>query len=280
MVKRILVAVVGIPVLILLLCVCPHWVTAALVCLLCAVGAHEFITTVMDRKKERWWALAAIMGIYVVFLPYGRQNTSTALDIMPWLLVVFVLLLFICYVVEYGKASSALQFPDVCAILVAGLAIPWAMSALVQLRLMENGAGLVLIPLVAAFCSDAAALYAGMLFGHGGKHPFAPKVSPRKTKEGAIGGLVGGIVGMILFRIVFFLVTEVQFHVVWCVVLGLLGSAAGQLGDLVFSAVKRQYGVKDYGKILPGHGGVLDRFDSVIFAAPFIWFIIQHISLW
>ena len=280
MVKRILVAVVGIPVLLLLLCVCPHWVTAALVCLLCAVGAHELITAVMDRKKERWWALAAIMGIYVVFLPYGRQNAATALDIMPWLLAVFVLLLFICYVVEYGKTSSALQFSDVCAILVAGLAIPWAMSALVQLRLMENGAGLVLIPLVAAFCSDAAALYAGMLFGHDGRHPFAPKVSPRKTKEGAVGGLVGGIVGMILFRIAFFLVTEVQFHVVWCVVLGLLGSAAGQLGDLVFSAVKRQYGIKDYGKLLPGHGGVLDRFDSVIFAAPLLWLVIEHISLW
>ena len=280
MVQRILVAVVGIPVLILLLCVCPHWVTAALACLLCAVAAHEFIATVMDKKKERWWALSAVMGIYVVFLPYGRQNSATALDLMPWLLTVFVLLLFVCYVAEYGKSSSALLFSDVCAILVSGLAIPWAMSALVNLRLMENGTGLVLIPLVVAFCSDAAALYAGMLFGHGGRHPFAPKVSPRKTKEGAIGGLVGAVLGMILFRIAYFLVTEVQFHVVWCVVLGLLGSAAGQLGDLAFSAVKRQYGIKDYGKLLPGHGGILDRFDSVIFAAPLIWFIIENITFW
>lgn len=280
MLKRILVAVVGIPALILLLCVCPHWVTAAFLCLLCAVGAHEFIAAAMDVKKERWWALAAIMGIYVVFLPYSQRNAATALDVMPWLLAVFVLLLFVCYVAEYGKSSSALLFSDVCAIAAAGLAIPWAMSALVRLRLMENGSGLVLIPLVSAFCSDSAALFAGLIFDKDTRHPFAPKVSPRKTKEGAVGGLVGGVAGMILFRIVYFLVTEVQLHVVWCAVLGLVGSAAGQLGDLVFSAVKRQYGIKDYGKLLPGHGGVLDRFDSVIFAAPVLWFIIEHIKLY
>ena len=146
-----------------------------------------------------------------------------------------------------------------------------------RLRLMAYGGGIVLIVLVAAFCSDSAALFAGMAFG---KHKLAPRVSPKKTIEGAVGGLAGGMLGMILFRIVFFLVTEVQLNIAWCVVLGLAGAAMGQLGDLSFSAVKRECGIKDYGRLLPGHGGVLDRFDSVIFAAPVVWLILRSVTLY
>ena len=85
---------------------------------------------------------------------------------------------------------------------------------------------------------------------------------------------------MVLFRIIFFLVTEVQLHILWCILLGLVGAVMGQLGDLVFSCIKREYGIKDYGRLLPGHGGVLDRFDSVIFAAPAIWMLLRYIPLY
>ena len=96
----------------------------------------------------------------------------------------------------------------------------------------------------------------------------------------SVSGLVGGMVGMILFRIFFFLCTEVQLHIGWCVLLGLVGAVLGQLGDLSFSCVKRQCGIKDYGRLLPGHGGVLDRFDSVIFAAPVTWMLINAVTLY
>ena len=129
---------------------------------------------------------------------------------------------------------------------------------------------------MAAFCSDTMALFAGMAFG---RHKLAPLVSPKKTVEGSLGGIVGGMVGMVLFRIIFFLCTEVQLNIAWCVLLGLVGAVMGQLGDLVFSVVKREHGIKDYGRLLPGHGGVLDRFDSVIFAAPVLWLIISSIQL-
>lgn len=154
--------------------------------------------------------------------------------------------------------------------------IPLALSCLLRLRLMPYGSGLVLIPLVAAFSSDSLALFAGMALG---RHKLAPLVSPKKTVEGSIGGLVGGMAGMVIFRIIFFLCTEIPLNIIWCVVLGLVGAAMGQMGDLVFSTIKREFGIKDYGKLLPGHGGVLDRFDSVIFAAPVLWLIISHVSL-
>ena len=135
---------------------------------------------------------------------------------------------------------------------------------------------LVLVPLVAAFCSDSAALFTGMACG---KHKLSPLVSPHKTVEGAVGGLVGGMLGMVIFRIVFYFCTLVPLHIGWCVVIGLAGALMGELGDLSFSVIKRQVGIKDYGRLLPGHGGVLDRFDSVLFAAPMIWMIVCTVQL-
>lgn len=276
MLQRILVAVVGIPLLLFVLVVAPDWATAALLCALCVVGAHELLSAVCGREKaHRWWGMSAIMGVTVILHTYltgiGESGTMTA-----WLLAAFLILLFVCTVVEYGTAR-ALSFRDLCAILLGGIAIPLAFSCLMRLRLMAHGGGMVMIPLVAAFCSDSAALFTGMALG---RHKLAPQVSPKKTVEGAVGGLLGGMLGMVIFRIVFFLVTEVQLHIAWCLLLGLLGAAMGQLGDLSFSAIKRECGVKDYGRLLPGHGGVLDRFDSVIFAAPVVWLLICCVALY
>ena len=95
----------------------------------------------------------------------------------------------------------------------------------------------------------------------------------------ALGGIAGGVVGMVIFRIVFYFCTLVPLHIGWCVVIGLAGALMGELGDLSFSVIKRQVGIKDYGRLLPGHGGVLDRFDSVLFAAPMIWMIVCTVQL-
>ncbi len=184
-------------------------------------------------------------------------------------------LLFFLAVRWYGR-ENAIAFQDICTVLLGGVAIPLAMSCLLRLRLLTYGGGLVLMPLVAAFMSDSAALFTGMACG---KHKLAPKASPKKTVEGAVGGLAGGVLGMIVFRIVFFFVTVEPLPIGWCMVIGLVGAFMGQLGDLSFSIIKRQFGIKDYGRLLPGHGGVLDRFDSVIFAAPVVWMIAVSVGM-
>ena len=268
--QRILVAVIGIPALLGVLCFAPDWATALLVSLLCVIGCHEFMAAAAPLKARRWWLFAAALSVFTVFTVYFRGAAfadTTIFALMPWLLAALLVVLFIAAVQVYGT-DDELTFPDLCAVAVSGLVIPLALSCLVRLRMLDYGAGLVLIPLVSAFMSDALALFGGMLLG---KTKLAPRVSPKKTREGAVSGLVGGMVGMILYRIFFFLCTEVQLHLGWCVLLGLVGAVLGQLGDLSFSCVKRQCGIKDYGRLLPGHGGVLDRFDSVIFAAPVIW---------
>ena len=279
--QRILVAAVGIPALLGVLCFAPDWATMALIMGLCIIGSHELLAAVLPPEKtRRWWGLAAALSVFVVADVYfrgGEPFAGTPIQgLMPWLTAALVIVVFLCMVLEYGKQEE-LDFTALCAVLTAGIAIPLALSCLLRLRMLEHGAGLVLIPLVAAFMSDAMALFGGMMFG---RTKLAPLVSPKKTREGAVSGLVGGMAGMILFRIFFFLCTEVPLHIGWCVLLGLVGAVLGQLGDLSFSCIKRQYGIKDYGRLLPGHGGMLDRFDSVIFAAPVIWMIVDAVTLY
>lgn len=277
--QRILVAVVGIPLLLAVLCWAPDWATALLLAALSVIAAHELLTAVCGAEKaKRWTALPAVTGALVIAAVYfsgEHYADSPAGTVLRWLIAAAVLALLLASVLTYGR-PGALVLQDVCVMAVAGLVIPWAFSCMLQLRMLPHGAGMVLMPLVAAFCSDSAALFTGMACG---RHKMAPLVSPHKTVEGALGGIAGGVVGMVIFRIVFYFCTLVQLHIGWCVVIGLAGALLGELGDLSFSVIKRQVGIKDYGRLLPGHGGVLDRFDSVLFAAPMIWMIVCTVQL-
>ena len=277
--QRILVAVVGIPLLLAVLCWAPDWATALLLAALSVIAAHELLTAVCGAEKaKRWTALPAVTGALVIAAVYfsgEHYADSPAGMVLRWLIAAAVLALLLASVLTYGR-PGALVLQDVCVMAVAGLVIPWAFSCMLQLRMLPHGAGMVLMPLVAAFCSDSAALFTGMACG---RHKMAPLVSPHKTVEGALGGIAGGVVGMVIFRIVFYFCTLVPLHIGWCVVIGLAGALMGELGDLSFSVIKRQVGIKDYGRLLPGHGGVLVRFDSVLFAAPMIWMIVCTVQL-
>ena len=266
----ILVAVVGIPALLAVLCIAPAWATALLLAALTVIAAHELLTAVCGPDKaRRWTVLPAVCG--VLLLARAVWPGCAALE---GLLLAAALTLPLSGVLTYGK-PHALTFTDVCAMAAAGFAIPWAFSGLYGLRTLDNGYLLVLTPLVAAFCSDSLALFTGMACG---KHKLAPLVSPHKTVEGALGGLAGGMAGMAIFCAVFRAMTHTALSYSLCIALGLLGAVLGELGDLSFSAVKRQYGIKDYGRLLPGHGGVLDRFDSVLFAAPVLCALLRALA--
>ena len=140
----------------------------------------------------------------------------------------------------------------------------------------------ILLILCFAWGGDTAAYFAGRAFG---KHKLAPIVSPHKTVEGAIGGIFGSVLaGVVLTLVYSFLsashnVITIQVqprHYAILVVMGAIASVLGILGDLFASSVKRQVGIKDYGTIFPGHGGILDRFDSVMFIAPFVSIAVRY----
>ena len=130
---------------------------------------------------------------------------------------------------------------------------------------MWNGRYLIMVAFILAFTSDSGAYFVGRAFG---KHKLAPVISPKKTVE----GLIGGVLSAVLFMVVYAIILQFGFHFRvnygWAIVYGILGSLASVLGDLTFSVIKRQTGIKDYGKLLPGHGGILDRFDSMVVVGP------------
>lgn len=125
---------------------------------------------------------------------------------------------------------------------------------------------MIWVVVLCAFGTDVFAYFGGYLFG---RHKLCPKVSPKKTVEGAIGGIVGSLVLCMIFGYLIF--GESIYHFLF---LGLAGSVVAQIGDLSASILKRNMGIKDFGSLIPGHGGVLDRFDSVLFTAPFVYYYI------
>ena len=185
--------------------------------------------------------------------------------------VVLMCALFLTAIRLYGRGKD-IKFEQVMVCLFGGLMIPICLSCLVRLKGMENGKYLVLLPVICAFLTDAGAYFAGVFLG---KHRGITKVSPNKSLEGYIGGLLSGPVFLLLYGLILERFAHISVSYPLLALYGLAGSAVTELGDLSFSLIKREYGVKDYGNLLPGHGGMLDRFDSMIFAAPTILLLVE-----
>ena len=122
-----------------------------------------------------------------------------------------------------------------------------------------------IVGFVIAFLADAGAYFVGLRFG---RHKLAPVVSPNKTIEGVLGGLAASVVGMLIYALIMQLAMDYRVNYALAILYGLAGCLAGVFGDLCFSIIKRQTGIKDYGNLIPGHGGVLDRLDSMVLVAP------------
>ena len=182
--------------------------------------------------------------------------------------IVFVASMFNTGTVTYASAAShvATVLYVVCGFL-----------AIVGLRYVEMGQYLFYLIFIGAWCADSFAYFVGVAIG---KHKLIPKVSPKKTVEGAIGGILGAIIGFIVYgACLSYFVEGLQVNYVGMAVSAAFIAVVSQLGDLVTSFIKREQGIKDYGKVLPGHGGIMDRFDSIIAVAPILMAIITVLGV-
>ena len=150
---------------------------------------------------------------------------------------------------------------------VAGILLPYLLASVVRVMNWDIGRYLVLIPFIVAFMSDTGAYFVGSRFG---QHKLAPEISPNKSVEGVLGGIAFAVIGMLLYCLILSVAFKCQVKFGYALVYGIIGSVAGVFGDLCFSVIKRQTGIKDYGNLIPGHGGALDRFDSMHVVAPLI----------
>lgn len=257
MLKRTITGAVLIAVLIGVLLFLPKICTAVLLSLMVAVAAHELLWGTRLVENRRLVIYAQVTAVLVVWwcylgMPYG------------WALAAVLAFTAVCFaelLISHGK----LPFQQVAMTAIAGLLIPFLLSALVRIVLMDNGRFLIPAPFVMAFMTDTGAYLVGCAIG---KHKLCPVISPKKTVEGLAGGILGGIIGMILYGLVLQHGFGFSVNFLYAAVYGVIGAAAATFGDLMFSVIKRQTGIKDYGKLLPGHGGILDRFDSVTMVAP------------
>lgn len=264
MAKRILVAVVFIPVIFLVFFWLPPIFLPIMISALSMIALHEVLWSTGFVKNPKISALSiALSGVIPFWVFIGEGMKSALCGIFLYFVLVFAVAISSHYTVTLEKMGGSFFF---------AMLIPYFLSSFVRLNGMELGKYLILIPLVAAFTSDAFALFAGMAFG---KHKLAPELSPKKTVEGAVGGLAGAVCCCVIYGVVMQYGFGLRVNYLFLAIYGVLGSVVSQMGDLSFSYIKRQYGLKDFGNIFPGHGGVLDRFDSVIFCAPLIEIMIR-----
>ena len=254
---RIITAVVLLPLLLLVVLAAPKIFTAILFAAMASIGAVELLRGTGIVKHTRLCVYSAVCAFWCV-LWCGFDNT--------WLLLA-ALLLWVAVFGEMMASNMQIGFDKAAACFAAGIIVPLLFGAIVRLHNTEQGRFYILLPFVLAFLSDTGAYFAGLRFG---KHKLAPVISPKKTIEGVAGGVFGAIAGMLIYCVVLQFGFGFKINYFYAVIYGVLGSLAGVFGDLCFSVIKRQTGIKDYGNLFPGHGGVLDRFDSNIVVAPLV----------
>lgn len=264
-IKRLITGAVALPLLILLILKGSYPLFAAFVVLLSALGLGEFYRMALPHRRIEGGA-ASLGGalIPVVLsaadLPGDFQTTAHSPHLVTVLLITF---LFLVFAIRFlFSIQDIRQSAMEVALLVMGfLYVPLLLTHLLWLRTLPHGINWIFLMLVIVMSGDTAAYYVGSSIG---KRKLYPVVSPNKSVEGAIGGLGGSFAGTIIARFTFF--PELTFGD--CVATALVFGALGQVGDLFESLLKRSFGVKDSGVIIPGHGGILDRLDSILFAAP------------
>ncbi len=278
MLQRWLVVIIGLPLLLAALLLCPDWVTVIVVCGIAAAAAYELLHTAGKKVPKCVYAFTILTAVALEWVIYDEHTWQfydgyQSVGMIRILCVPLVLLtvLFFVAVKSYGT-PNAMPFADVAAAMMGGAAFPMMYSSIFLLRMdPQYGRMYVLLPFCVAFIGDSLSMYGGMLFG---KRKMAPHVSPHKTWAGAIAGLLGGALGLVLWGVVAHAWLGYEPDYLSLALAGLAANAIGQLGDLSMSLIKREAGVKDYSHIFLTHGGMLDRFDSTLFIAPWLYLFV------
>lgn len=213
--------------------------------------------------------IAGFFGYAVAALFYCNLQFKILPDSMIFVMGTLIMFMFV-YVLTYPKYKTE----QILAAFFGVFYVPVMLSFIYQTRMLANGAYIVWLIFLCSWGCDTCAYCVGVLFG---KHKMSPKLSPKKSIEGAVGGVCGTVLLTLLYTYLCrnLMGIDAKQIIILSVIAG-IGALISMVGDLTASAIKRNYDVKDYGKLIPGHGGILDRFDSVIFTAPIVYYLAAY----
>lgn len=236
-----------------------YWL-AVLVFLIGIIGMREFFNGFRAMKIHPSDFIAASAFISLFLIHYIAPADMRTVFILAWFIA--VIMSGSIYMFKVTEKTPV----DAMATIIGIVYIGFFAYHMILIDEMRSYRTLIWLVMLAAFGSDIFAYFTGVFFG---KHKMAPNLSPKKTIEGAVGGIVGSAVVCGLFG--YFAAPSLFIH---SVIIGLAGAPVSMCGDLTASAYKRKMGIKDYGRLIPGHGGIMDRFDSILFTAPFVYYYI------
>ena len=224
------------------------------------IGLFEFFKVFKENGYRPLQILSYILTV-IMFTLISLTNLAYSHIVLNVLYVLFAV--GALYII-----TQKIRVEDLMVTVLGFIYVPVFLS---HINLMSNmGSIYIWLIYIFAWVSDTSAYFAGVFFG---KHKLIPRISPKKTIEGSIGGIIGTAIFTLIFAMIF-----KEDNPIYFVPLAMVGSIVSQLGDLFASAIKREFKIKDYGNLIPGHGGVLDRFDSILFTAPLTYYGITLIS--
>lgn len=262
---RIITAIVGIAALLLVLLAPWTIVFTCAVVVICGVSVLE-VLSVTDMAKHRGLKVASIL--FAVLAPF--------FDRLPQAVVLGICLAYmIALVAIYLIGHNVLTLEKIGSVFFMTMLVSLSLSCASYLRNFDDQLGLffVMLAMVIAWLADSGAYFVGTFFG---KHKLCPKISPKKTVEGLIGGIVCSVGSALFTTWIFEQIYPdhtIKINYIHVLIFALIGSLLSVVGDLFASVIKRQHGVKDFGKVFPGHGGMMDRFDSLLLVFPLVYLL-------
>jgi phosphatidate cytidylyltransferase len=269
---RVITGAVGVPLIILAIWFGDPWPWFTLLIAAAALaGTYEFYHMANFDRKEPLLYLGLLWSLALVLSPHYRNPDVLPIVITATMLISLIWLLF--------RPSREKAFRNWAWTIVGALYVGWMLSYWLNLRGLADGRDWVYLAMLTTFANDTGAFFIGRAWG---KHKLAPTISAAKTREGALGGLISAILAAIVIALVLNLISvklgpPFAFKYWQIILLGFLVGLFAQLGDLVESLLKRNTEVKESGNLLPGHGGILDRFDSLIFVGAVVYYYVMWV---
>ena len=263
-VKRITSALLGFPLVVIILTFGNKYVVDIFLAIIACISMQEYMNAISkDAKPIRW--LGYISCIFIAFIHIIPQYIPE--PILNNIIILAIPILLLVLFTTIVATNMRINFKDVSYTLFGIVYIVTCIAFIAKIRGLEHGNWLVWFAIIAAWASDTFAYFIGKRFG---KHKFS-KVRPKKSVEGCIAGVIGAVIVALIYTYAVNEITSLNFSYIYITIITAILSIIGQIGDFAASSIKRYVDVKDYSNLIPGHGGMLDRIDSLMFLSPFAY---------